>query len=99
MKGVIFKLFAGASLKLGVAYALKIIISTIGALRGVLNEGSVSDDARNTIIMLISVLSAVRDFLDKVGALVGAPSMPAYASNSSEIEKLVDGLKRITEGL
>jgi len=99
MKSIVLKLVASASLKLGVAYALRIVISAIGGLRGILSEGGVSDESRRTIITIIAVLAAVRDFLSKVAELIGAPALPAYASSHAELEKLADGLNNITDGL
>jgi histidyl-tRNA synthetase len=99
VKSILLKLVASASLKLGVAYALRIVISSIGALRGVLAEGNISDENRSTISAIIGVLIAVRDFLSKFGEIIGAPALPAYASVHAELEKLAQGLDKITDSL
>jgi hypothetical protein len=99
MKGLILRMVASASLKLGIAYSLKIIILAIAGLRGVLAEGNISDENRITISRSIAVLLAVRDFLSKFADLIGSPPPPAYASAHGELEKLAQGLDKITDSL
>jgi len=99
VKSILLKLVASASLKLGVAYALRIVITTIAALRGVLADGNISDDARRSITAVVGVLIAVRDFLAKLAELIGSPPLPAYASNAGELENLANSLDRITDSL
>lgn len=100
MKGMLLKLVAGASLKLGVSYALRIVVNSIAALRGVLDGGSLSDDARKSIASIVAVLTAVRDFLDKVAELIGAPALALQdAGWRSDLHNAGDKLRKITDSL
>jgi hypothetical protein len=100
MKSVLLKLVAGTTLKLGVAYALRIVANTVAALRGVLDAGSLSDDARKSIASVVAVLIAVRDFLERLAELIGAPALGLQdAGSRSDLHDAGDKLRRITDSL
>ena len=91
------KIVASQGIKLGVSYALRIIIVTIAALRGVLNDGAINDDARASIVNVVKVLLSVRDFVSKLAEIIGAPSIPQAVSG--DLIDVADKLDRITDGL
>lgn len=93
----ILKIVASQGLKLGVAYALQIINGVIASMRGVLDYGNVSDDARAKISAVMSALAAVSDFLAKVANLIGAPMTPKAATE--DISDAAGKLWRITDSL
>jgi hypothetical protein len=99
MKGILLRMVVSTSVKLGIAYALKIIILAIAGLRGVLNDGNISDDARASIVTIVTVLVAIRDFLGRLADLMGAPMLPATVKDADSLHKLANDLNNITDGL
>jgi hypothetical protein len=99
MKSIFLKLVVGTSIKLGVAYTLKIIVLSIAGLRGVLNDGNLTDDARKSITAIVNVLIVIRDFVSRMGDLMGAPSLPPMAADADYLNKLARDLNKITDGL
>ena len=97
MKSFIIRMFAGNAIRLGVRYAYEAVNAVIAALRGVVEYGSIPDETRKKIAIVIDALSAVSDFLSKVVTLVGAPLISTSASYDlgSQAEKL----RRITAGI
>ena len=93
----LLKIAASQGVKLGVAYALKIIVVTIAALRGVLNDGAINDEARNSIASVVRVLISVRDFVGRLAEIIGAPAMPQAVDG--DMRDVADKLDRITDGL
>jgi predicted RNA binding protein with dsRBD fold (UPF0201 family) len=96
MKGLLLKFIAGQSLRLGLAYALQAVSGSIAALRGVLEHGNISDEARGRIEIILEALSAIRDFLSKAASLIGSPSL---SQSSSALEEAARKLRTITEGM
>ena len=96
MKGFLLKFLAGQSLRLGLAYALQAVNASIAALRGVLDHGSISDEARRRIEVILEALTAIRDFLSKVASLIGSPVL---GQSSSDLEEAARKLRLITEGM
>jgi hypothetical protein len=92
------KIVASQAVKLGVSYALRIIIVTIAALRGVSNDGNINDEARGSITNVIKVLVSVRDFVSRLAEIIGAPMLPQVALDDAAMDA-ADKLARITDGL
>ena len=92
------KIIASQSIKLGVALALRIIITVIAALRGVLNDGAINDDARKAIGAAINVLVSVRDFVSRLAEIIGAPTLPQASLDSAAMDA-ADQLNKITDAL
>jgi hypothetical protein len=99
VKGIILRMVVSTSLKLGIAYALKIIILAIAGLRGVLNDGNISDEARSSIVSIVTVLTAIRDFLSRLAELMGAPALPPHTNDIDSLHKLANDLNQITDSL
>ena len=93
----IMKLVASQGIKLGVSYALRIIIITTAALRGVLDNGAINDEARAAIMNVVRVLISVRDFMNRLADIIGAPDLPK--ASLDDLKDAADKLDRITDGL
>ena len=98
MKTLLLKFVLGSSFRMGLSYTHQAIVAILAALRGVLDHGNISDDARSKIHVVIDALNAVKDFLVKVMALVGAAKL-STSSIGPELEDVSQKLRRITEGL
>lgn len=100
MKSIIFKFIAGETLKLGIGYALQIINNAIAALQGVLSTGSISDDARSSITRLVTILTAVYEFMERLAELFGAPLLPLKDARSMTVmEDAAAKLRKLTDAL
>jgi len=93
------KIVASQAIKLGVSYALRIIIVTIAALRGVLNDGNINDEARGSITNVVKVLVSVRDFVSRLAEIIGAPMLPPATLADLDVICDADKLNKITDGL
>lgn len=100
MKGVLLKLVASATLKLGVAYAARIATTAIAALKGIMSAGTLSDEARRNIGAVIVVLAAVSDFLNRLSDIIGAPALPLGSTDmTSRMIDAAEQLDKITDSL
>lgn len=101
MKAVFLRLVAGATIKLGVAYAARIVSNALAALRGVLAGGSLSDEARRNIEAIVAVLAVVGDFLSRLSDLLGAPAVPLGVDGriGHDVKDAADVLRQITDSL
>ena len=100
MKSIFLKLFTSASLKTGIAYAAQIASLVVSVLQGVMAGDGLSDERRKQLASVLRGVIALRDFLNRLAELVGAPAL-------QNINQLDDGwivekslvLDRITDGL
>ena len=96
------RLIASPALKSGVAIALRVLVITQNALRGVLANDSISDAARKNIETALQAISAVYDFIFKLANLFGIAAYDVVAgvsSVSANDMRYVDSLKDITKRL
>lgn len=94
----ILKLVASATLKTGIAYAIKATRNVYIAIEAILNAGNLSDEARRTLAAIYATIGVVHDFLRAVGGLVGAPAEPTTSAHvETQLEDATAKLRRITE--
>lgn len=98
MKELILRLFAGVQLKNAVAYALKVSTLIVDALQGVLAGGGLGDDQRRKLHTILVAVAAIRDFLDRLSAIIGAP-IQASPSEADKLHDAADKLNRIIDNL
>jgi hypothetical protein len=103
MKAFLFKTLASIALKNSIAYAYKVSILVLAALRGVLDGGNVSDQHRLTLESVLKAVTAVRDFLVKLTVLFGVSSLllqsNAYLPALTSLNDAVERLNKTTEEL
>jgi hypothetical protein len=50
-------------------------------------------------VAIVNVLIVIRDFISRMGELMGAPSLPPMAADADYLNKLANDLNKITDGL
>lgn len=98
MKYMILKFVIGSALKLGIAYALRVVRNSIAKLNETLANGGLSDAARDRLVLTVASLAAVGDFLAKLSEIVGTPELPV-AAQLNDLNDAAEKLRRITDGL
>ena len=98
----ILRILASPALRSGIVVALRVLAIAEDALRGVLSNDQISDAARKNIEGAVSAVTAVREFLMKVGNLFGVSSHDVVAgvkgfdlSSTHYIDSLRDITKRL----
>ena len=98
----ILRILASPALRSGIVVALRVLAIAEDALRGVLSNDQISDAARKNIESAVSAVTAVREFLMKVGNLFGVSSHDVVAgvkgldlSSTHYIDSLRDITKRL----
>lgn len=103
MKAFILRAVASIALKNAIAYAYKVSILVLAALRGVLDGGNVSDQHRAALESIVTAVTAVRDFLGKLTVLFGVSSIllqsNTYLPALTLLNDVVQRLNKTTEEL
>jgi hypothetical protein len=98
MKYMILKYVIGSALKLAFAYAARVVRRSIENMQATLNNGGISDDVRDRIVMSVKGLQAVLDLLDRFSAIIGTPELP-LAGEMGDLADATKKLRKITDGL
>lgn len=98
MKKFLLRVFTGITLKNAVAVAHQVAALAVDAIRAMLMSDGISDERRKQLQIVFQGAIALRDFLEKLAQLVGAPAMSSISSLSHLSDK-ASQLERITEHL
>lgn len=100
MKSWILKLFSGTNIKLGVAYALRVVGTTLAALNAITNSAFLADETRRQLSAIVVVLAAVQDFMQRLAEIIGAPALPLASSEFiADAEAAAKMLNKVTDSL
>lgn len=94
----LFKIIASTQLKSAVAYAHKVASLVVDALQGILAGAGLGDEQRRRLHSVLVAVAAVRDFLDRLAGIIGAP-VAAAPSGNVELYDATDKLNKLTDTL
>jgi len=100
MKSFLVKLVLSHSIKTGIAYAAQVATLVVNIINAILAGDGLSDERRGQLANVMRGAIAVRDFLNRLSEIIGAPSLLAIKQHETDwiLEKSAT-LDRITDSL